>query len=147
MERFKRMSLVGIACAFTPILAAVPVFAGANTHVVHPGESIQAAVDAAAPGDTVLVRAGEYYGSITIHTDALTLRAEGHVVLEPSHYGSSLCYQPGHDVGICVVPVDFDPSTGTYTNRVRKVTITGFRIVGFDGDGIFGFGTEELTVS
>ena len=30
--------------------------------------------------------------------------------------------------------------------RVRDVTITGFRIVGFD-DGVFGFGTENLKVS
>jgi len=143
------MSLVGIAFAIGAVVAAVPVFAGANTHVVHPGESIQAAVDAAAPGDTVIVRAGEYYENITIHTDALTLQAQGHVVLEPSHYGSSssACYQPGHDVGICVVPVDYDPSSGSYTKRVRKVTISGFRIVGFQGDGVYGFGTEKLTVS
>lgn len=147
MKRFNGQSLVGFACAMTAVLAAVPVFAGPNTHVVYPGQSIQDAVDAAAPGDTVLVKAGEYYGSVTIHTDALTLRAEGHVVLEPSRYGSSACYQPGHDVGICVVPVDLDPTAGTYAKRVRKVTITGFRIVGFAGDGVYGFGTEKLTVS
>jgi len=127
------------------LFVAAPAFAA--THVVHPGESIQAAVDAAAAGDTVVVLAGEYYESITIHTDGLTLRAQGHVVLEPSYYGSSACYLPGHDVAICVVPVDFDPASGSYTKRVRKVTITGFQIAGFAGDGVFGFGTENLTVS
>ena len=50
-------------------------------------------------------------------------------------------------VGICVVPADFDPSSGSYTERVRDVTITGFRVVGFEGDGVFGFGTENLKVS
>jgi len=147
MERFNRMSLVAAVLAVSAAVAAVPVFAGVNIHVVHPGESIQAAVDAAAPGDTVIVRAGEYYESIIIHTDALTLQAQGHVLLEPSHYGSSACYQAGHDVGICVVPVDLDPASGSYANRVRNVTITGFHIEGFEGDGVYGFGTEKLTVS
>ena len=137
------------------VVAAASVIAGFTvaspasgaTHVVRPGESIQAAVDAASPGDTVVVRAGEYYESVTIRTNGLTLQAHGHVTLEPSHYGSSACYIPNHDVGICVVPVDFVPSTGSYTSRVRDVTITGFRIEGFAGSGIFGFGTENLEVS
>jgi hypothetical protein len=45
------------------------------------------------------------------------------------------------------VPVDFDPGSGSYTRRVRDVTITGFRVIGFEGDGVFGFGTENLKVS
>jgi hypothetical protein len=45
------------------------------------------------------------------------------------------------------VPSDFNPSTGAYTSRVRDVTITGFRIEGFQGEGVFGFGTENLRVS
>lgn len=147
MRGFSRMSVVGAALVIGSVVLAAPAFAGSNNHVVRPGESIQSAVDAAAPGDTIVVRAGEYYESVTIHKDGLTLRAQGHVVLEPSGYGSSECYIPGHDVGICVVPADFDPASGTYSKRVRKVTITGFKITGFAGDGVFGFGTENLTVS
>ena len=146
MGRFKKLSPVRIVCVIGALVISAPAFAGSSMHVVHPGESIQAAVDAAAPGDTVVVAAGDYYESITVHTDGLTLQAQGHVVLEPS-YGSSACYIPGHDVAICVVPVDFDPGSGSYTKRVRDVTITGFKIVDFEGDGVFGFGTENLTVS
>jgi hypothetical protein len=127
--------------------AASPASANNGTHLVRPGESIQDAVDAAAPGDTVIVKAGTYREFVTIHTDGLTLQAHGVVTLEPPRYGYSDCYLPGHDVGICVVPVDFNPATGSYTNRVRDVTITGFRIVGFAGEGVFGFGTENLKVS
>ena len=36
---------------------------------------------------------------------------------------------------------------GSYTNRLRDVTIAGFAITGFTGDGVFGFGTENLKVS
>jgi hypothetical protein len=146
MSRFKKIATVGTWFVFGGLIVTAPAFAG-STHVVRPGESIQAAVNAASPGDTVIVKPGEYYESVTIHTDELTLRAHGHVTLEPSHYGSSECYIPGHDVGICVVPADFDASSGSYTKRVRGVTISGFRIVGFAGDGVFGFGTENLTVS
>jgi nitrous oxidase accessory protein NosD len=116
----------------------------ASTAVVHPGHSIQAAVDAAAPGDTILVKAGTYHESVTIHTDGLTLRALGEVTLKPPYHDYGQCYIPGHAVGICVVSTDSDPSTGT---RVRDVTISGFRIVGFQGDGVFGFDTENLKVS
>ena len=147
MGRFKKMSWVGTACVIGTLVLPMSASAGVSTRVVHPGESIQAAVDAAAPGDTIVVAAGEYYGSIAIHTDGLTLQARGRVVLEPASYGSSGCYMPGHDVGICIVPVDFDPAAGSYSQRVRNVTISGFQITDFEGDGVFGFGTENLTVS
>jgi hypothetical protein len=127
-----------------------PTSAIANTHLVYPGDSIQAAVSAASPGDTVIVRAGTYRESGKIQTDGLTLRTQGRVTLKPTpkplNYGDGECYLPGHVAGFCVVPTDFDPRLGTYTKRVRDVTITGFRIIGFD-DGVFGFGTENLKVS
>ncbi|WP_443057154.1 right-handed parallel beta-helix repeat-containing protein [Streptomyces sp. NBC_00669] len=49
----------------------------ASVRVVHPGESIQAAVDAAAPGDTVLVLPGTYRGSVQISKPRVTLRGTG----------------------------------------------------------------------
>ena len=63
-----------------------PVVASAETRVVHPGQSIQAAVNASEPGDTVVVKAGTYYQSVRIATDGLTLRAHGQVTLKPSRY-------------------------------------------------------------
>ena len=135
-----------IVCLIGWLTFVSPTSAIANTHLVDPGESIQAAVDAASPGDTVMVRAGTYRESVRIQTDGLTLRAQGSVILEPPDYGAGECYLPGHVAAFCVVPADFDPSVGSYTRRVRDVTITGFRIVGFD-DGVFGFGTEKMKVS
>ena len=67
------------------MLSAVsPAFVSADTHVVHPGQSIQAAVNAAEPGDTIVVKAGIYYQSVRIATDGITLRAHGQVTLKPS---------------------------------------------------------------
>ncbi|MGH9374526.1 MAG: right-handed parallel beta-helix repeat-containing protein [Vicinamibacterales bacterium] len=144
MRESKRTVVVTTVLVMAGITFASPAAARSDTHVVHPGESIQAAVDAASPGDTVLVKEGTYRESVTIHTDGLTLRARGEVTLKPSHYGSSECYLPGHDVGICVTPA---VGTGGYAKRVRDVTITGFRVAGFNGDGVFGFHTEHFTVS
>lgn len=146
MHQFNRIILVAAGCLIGWMTLVSPTSAIGNTHLVHPGDSIQAAVDAASPGDTVWVRSGTYRESVKIQTDGLTLRAKGDVTLKPSRYGAGECYLPGHVAGFCVLPADFDPSVGSYTRRVRDVTITGFRIVGFD-DGVFGFGTENLTVS
>ena len=123
-----------------------PVFASAETRVVHPGQSIQAAVNASEPGDTVVVKPGTYYQSVRIATDGLTLRAHGQVTLKPSKYGYGECYQSGNAVGICVSSSEFEPGMSN-SKRINDVTITGFRVEGFEGDGVFGFGTENLTVS
>jgi cytochrome c peroxidase len=45
-----------------------------QTIVVHAGESIQAAVDSALPGDTISVEAGVYYESVYIDTPGLTVQ-------------------------------------------------------------------------
>jgi Periplasmic copper-binding protein (NosD) len=146
MYQFIRVVLLAAGYMIGCLTLVSPTSAVANTHLVHPGDSIQAAVDAASPGDTIMVGAGTYRESVKIQTDGLTLGSKGSVTLKPLKYGDGQCYLPGHVAGFCVVPADFDPSVGSYTRRVRDVTITGFRIVGFD-DGVFGFGTENLKVS
>ena len=118
MHQFNRVGLVATGCLIVWLTMVSPMSAISNTHLVHPGDSIQAAVDAASPGDTVMVRAGTYRESVRIQTDGLTLRAQGSVTLEPSTYGAGECYLPGHVAGFCVVPADFDPTSGSYTRRV-----------------------------
>ncbi|TFV62610.1 hypothetical protein E4P41_06745 [Geodermatophilus sp. DF01-2] len=57
---------------------------------VRPGESIQEAVDAAEPGDTVVLHPGEYQQNVTITTDHLSL--VGHdAVLLPAGAGQTEC--------------------------------------------------------
>ena len=146
MRSLKRLFFLSIGLVLISSTFASPASASPGIHVVHPGQSIQRAVDAAAAGDTVVVKAGTYREFVSIQKDGLTLRAQGNVTLRPPAAGSGVCTEY-EEIGICVVPVDFDPEASTYTNRVRNVTITGFRVVGFEGDGVFGFGTKDLRVS
>jgi hypothetical protein len=146
MHQFIRVVLVAAGSLIGSLTLVSPTSAMANMHLVHPGDSIQTAVDTASPADTIMVGAGTYRESVKIQTDGLILRAKGSVTLKPLKHGDGQCYLPGHVAGFCAVPADFDLSVGSYTRRVRDVTITGFRIVGFD-DGVFGVGTENLKVS
>src|SRR3954451_10503048 len=59
---------------------AMLLFAGpaaADVIKVSPGESIQAAVDQAGPGDTIKVAPGTYQETVIIKTDGITLKGAG----------------------------------------------------------------------
>jgi len=147
MKAITRRLLVGATALVSAgaIAAPLPAVASAR-HVVHHGESIQAAVDAAAPGDTVIVKRGVYHESVVIQKDGITLRGQGRVTIKPPGDGAGLCNVPGELIGICVLPADVNFEDGSYTTRVKNVSITRLSVVGFEGDGIFGFGTENLRV-
>jgi nitrous oxidase accessory protein NosD len=130
-------------------LAAALVWAGAAqaTTIVRPGQSIQAAVDAARAGDTVVVY-GTHRENVAVQTDRLTLRGVGAVILPPGVPKPHACFDPtevGEAVhGICVVgDVDFD--TGEISRYVTGVTVSGFTVRGFVGTGLVAVAARETT--
>ncbi|MFJ9613509.1 right-handed parallel beta-helix repeat-containing protein [Streptomyces noursei] len=106
--------------------------------VVHPGESIQRAVDAAHPGDTVAVLPGVYRESVLIDKSHLVLRGTdgGTVIAPPATRAANACGRNGD--GICVLAGRGGPLTDVH---LRRLTVEGFR-----RNGVWASGTEGLTV-
>ncbi|MEU9383463.1 NosD domain-containing protein [Streptomyces sp. NPDC048279] len=132
------------------LLGAAPATATHHVFLVHPGESIQKAVDAARPGDTVMVLAGTYRQSVRVTKSDLTLSGVGPAtVLQPvkkakkarkatsgkAAAGKS-CAETGN--GICVV--------GTKSRPVENVTITRMTLTGFSRTGVMAADTANLNV-
>ena len=123
--------------------------AQARTTTVAAGGSIQAAVDAATPGDTIVVR-GFHRENVAVGTDALTLRGAGAVLEPPVAPAANACFDPsveGEAVhGICVSgDVDFD--TGEIARRVKRVSVSGFTVRGFSGDGVVAGAAQDVTIA
>jgi parallel beta-helix repeat protein len=147
MARSPRFVVVRLA-TLVLMLAAWPGAARADrATVVGRGESIQAAVDAASPGDTILVF-GTHRENVAIQTDGLTLRGVGAVILPPARPAPQACFDPtevGEAVhGVCVIgDVDFD--TGEISRYVERVTVRGFTIRNFVGTGLLAVAARDTT--
>ncbi|MFG2682210.1 nitrous oxide reductase family maturation protein NosD [Streptomyces sp. NPDC048392] len=138
----KKCHVVYLVCTAAMIgagLGAAPASSVAMTHVVHPGESIQKAVDAAESGDTVLVTPGTYHESVRVSTPGLTLRGVGRsTVIRPSPKKAvdNTCAEGGN--GVCVI--------GTGDENVKGVTVADLTVTGFTRSGVFSMATDGLTV-
>ena len=120
--------------------------------VVGPGQSIQAAINAARPGQTVFVEPGVYHQSVQIRKNGITLRGSGAfqggtVLVPPKHFPKSLCNQAFGPTGVCILAKSVNPKTGAVLKTVRNDTVTGLLVTGFPGNGVFGYGTVGLKVT
>jgi parallel beta-helix repeat protein len=105
--------------------------AGAQSSVVGPGESIQKAINAAHPGDTIVVR-GVHREDVVIRKDGIKLRGDDAVIEAPPRAkADSPCSKTFGPEAICVLG-DVNIKTGELTGpRVRDVSVSGFTIRGF----------------
>jgi nitrous oxidase accessory protein NosD len=137
-----RFHISRLACTVAiigAVFGAAPPVAVADqmTHVVFPGQSIQQAVDAAEPGDTVLLAPGTYRESVTVSTPGITLSGMGRgTVIEPATTKTGKCAEAGN--GICVL--------GTKDHDVEGVTVASLTVTGFASTGVFAMATDGLTV-
>ncbi len=117
-------------------MVANPANAASTTHVVRPGQSIQAAVDAARAGDTVLVMPGTYQGSVRVTRPDVTVRGANadRTVLTPAARPASEACAAQTGVGICV--------SGADRVRIESLTVSGFAKY-----GVFASDTDRLTVT
>jgi parallel beta-helix repeat protein len=111
-----------------------PATASAAETVLYPGDSIQAAVDAAEPGDKIIVMPGVYYGpanarrAVRIKKDGIRLigkpDGDDKVILRPNPDGSN-------EDGILV-----EPEGGGDGPVIQGSRIQGMTVEGFPGNGI-----------
>jgi parallel beta-helix repeat protein len=128
--------------------------AGAQSSVVGPGESIQKAINAADPGDTIVVR-GVHREDVIIRKDGIKLRGEDAVIEAPPRAkADSPCSRTFGTEAICVFG-DVNIKNGEFTGpRVSDVSVSGFTIRGFNIKGKGGskprvidvFGARNATV-
>jgi parallel beta-helix repeat protein len=122
---------------------AVALPAEAKTIDVMPGQSIQDAVDAAHPGDVIVVHPGVYHENVLVQKNDITLKgsgasSDGTVLVPPANPKG-----PNKGNGITVIgQVDF--KTGKVKSRTHGDRVSGFLIKGFPDFGIFGDGTDDF---
>lgn len=145
------------------LTAAAPeaAHADSSTVVVHPGESVQAAIDAAPSYGTVVLTAGTYRENLLV-TKPLTLRGNGSVLLTPpSALSANRCTEDQDaslpdggllPVGICILgtlggPVD--PGAGDLPSVISPVADVHIAALGIDSFavGIESDGTSGLTIT
>ena len=124
MRRIVLMVTMAVLVALSLLVSAGFASAKPNGHVVRPGESIQKAIKAADPGDTIVVLGGVHHGTVVINKDGISLRGVD-AVLKPPAKPSSPCGASG----FCVT--------------ADNVSISGFTVRNFPATGIIAMGARN----
>jgi len=143
---------IGLALTGTYLSSASAIAVPAATIVVSPGHSIQAAIDHAHPGDTILLKAGVFHQSVQIRTDKITLRGSGDsrsgtVLVPPARLPRTICNHVFGGSGVCILAKKLNLRNGAVRQRVYGDTVTDLRVAGFPGSGVFGYGTYGMRVT
>ena len=140
------MALTVLVASGVALATAIGSAQAANK-VVGPGESIQKAVNAADPGDTIVVR-GVHREDVIIRKNGIKLRGVGNAVIEaPTKANAdSPCSRAFGPEGICVLG-DQDLQTGQVRSYVEDVSISGFTVRGFEAVGIDVGAARDATVT
>lgn len=111
--------------------------AGRDTITVQPGESIQAAVNAAKPGSRIIVKPGTY---VETHGGQAAVLVEKSLHLIGDNEGGEVIILPGpgNTEGIYV--------RGTANNFIEDVLVEGFTIDGFSANGIWTFYVRDFEI-
>jgi nitrous oxidase accessory protein NosD len=124
MRRIVLMITLAVFVALLVLVSAGFASAKPKGHVVRPGESIQKAIKAADPGDSIVVLGGVHHGTVVIKKDGISLRGVD-AVLKPPANPSSPCGASG----FCV--------------QADNVSITGFTVRNFRDFGIVAMGARN----
>ncbi|KAH7131813.1 pectin lyase fold/virulence factor [Dendryphion nanum] len=148
------------------LLVAVSLAAPSNKYDcdrVYPGQSIQKAIDRARPGDRIEVYGGTYQEQLTIKKSGIQLVGKNGATLRPpAKFCNNLCSglsqtldKKETEAGICIhgKGIELDKyeaehrkvkSVGAF---IENVSVTGFTVIGFDGENIALVGGKNTKIS
>ena len=133
----KLVRQAGILALLVGLLAPAASVSAASAISVHPGQSIQAAINKAPSGGLVVVERGTYKGNLDIHR---SVRLVGHeaVIVPAAKPTKNFCVAPNSFngvTGICVHAV-FSADGQSIVTPVSNVAIEGITVQNFSGPGI-----------
>ena len=131
--RGRRVSVIALLAAASTFVTLVGDIrpGGAADDVILVTSTIQAAVDAAQPGDSILVPAGTYREAVTVTKSGITLIGQPGAVLDGTGVGAT--------VGVRVRSTD-----GT---RLTDFTLDGFEIRGYTLSGVLLRGVDRFRIT
>ena len=152
MRNHRVISLTLLSAGLASASAAAPARSPGTVIFAPPGQSIQAAVNRAHPGTTIQLGRGVYHQTVQIRTDGITLRGVGNslngtVLKPPSKKPHTLCTSVFGVTAVCILAKKVNATTGAAPVPVNGDTVTRMYVAGFPSNGVFGYGTNGLTVT
>jgi parallel beta-helix repeat protein len=137
---FRRPTL--LACAIAPAAALMLYAAPALAAIVVVKSTIQAAIDAAHPGDTILVPRGTYAECPVVDKSGLTIAGPTEAVIDATGCANGLTVGTGS--------FGTDPDTGLPTCpsiSIEGFTLRGLTIRNADPNGVFLIGVNHFRIA
>ena len=141
----RRLATLAAVPLLLGLLAPVAGVSAASTITVKPGQSIQAAIDRAPAGATIVVSGGTYKGNLEI-ARSVHLVGPGAVVMPGPRPTPNICLTPGFFdgvVGVCIHGTVKADGSGLDAS-VSDVSIDGLTVRSFTGPGIVALGVDGL---